>query len=503
VTARRLPILHPGWVLAAACLVLHAFVNQRYGIFRDELYFIVCGRSPDWGYVDQPPLVPLIAAFCDRIAPGSLTVMRGLAAILAAGLVWATVGLTRTLGGRDFAQWTAGLATLLAPIALVWGFFLSTDIFLPLAWLACAALLIRMLNTGDYRGWLPFGIVVGFALWSKYLILFNLLALAVALPFSPLRRSLITPWPYLGALIALTIAAPNIAWQWQHGWPFLELGAAGANGKNVQLSLPAYLGAEIILLNAGAAVVWIAGLAATLFSPRWRLYRLFSLQWAALMLIEVALHGKDYYAASLYPPLFAIGAAAIENFVSAGAVRGAVVLLVVGIGLIGAPIAVPILPIDTFIAYERALGAKPPQEENRALADLPQTLADQFGWREMAKAVGDAYRGLPEADREKAVFLAWNYGEAAAIDVLGDGLPPAISGHNNYFLWGPRGHDGSVLIVLLRHPESASTHCGHIEVVGKIDTPYAMPDETGLAVAICRNDKTSLIADWPRFKNYN
>jgi hypothetical protein len=121
----------------------------------------------------------------------------------------------------------------------------------------------------------------------------------------------------------------------------------------------------------------------------------------------------------------------------------------------------------------------------------------------MAKAVGDAYRGLPEADREKAVFLAWNYGEAAAIDVLGDGLPPAISGHNNYFLWGPRGHDGSVLIVLLRHPESASTHCGHIEVVGKIDTPYAMPDETGLAVAICRNDKTSLIADWPRFKNYN
>jgi hypothetical protein len=364
-------------------------------------------------------------------------------------------------------------------------------------------LLIRMLRTGDQRGWIPFGIIVGFALWSKYLILFNLVALALALPFTPLRRALTTRWPYLGALIALMIIAPNLVWQWRHDWPFLELGAAGANGKNVALSLPDYLWSQVVLLNPGAAVVWIAGLAALAFSPRWRLYRLFALQWAALMLIEVALHGKDYYAASLYPPLFAFGAVAIEALVLPVAVRGALMAVVLTVGLIGLPMALPVLPIDTFIAYQTALGAKPVARERGDLAALPQTFADMFGWREMAKAVSDAYWALPADDRAKAVFGGRNYGEAAAVDVFGDRLPPSISGHNNYFLWGPRGHDGEVLILLTRHPDEDKKDYASVEIAGKIENPYAMPYETNLFVVVCRNRKSSLIADWPKLKNYN
>jgi hypothetical protein len=392
---------------------------------------------------------------------------------------------------------------MLAPIQLIEGLFLFTDLFLPLAWIGCSALLIRMLRTGDQRGWIPFGVIVGFALWSKYLILFDLVALALALPFMPLRRALLTRWPYLGAMIALIIIAPNLIWQWRHDWPFIELGAAGANGKNMAMSLPAYLWSEVMLLNPGAAIVWIAGLAAVTFSPKWRLYRLFSLQWAALMLIEVASHGKDYYAASLYPPLFAFGAAAIESLVVPVAVRGVLVAIVIAVGLIGMPMAIPVLPIATFIAYQDALGAKPVAREQGDLAALPQTFADMFGWREMAKAVSDVYWVLPAEERAKAVFGGRNYGEAAAVDVFGDRLPPSISGHNTYFLWGPRGHDGEVIILLTHNPDDERREYASVEIAGKIENPYAMPYETNLSIVVCRNRKSSLIADWPQFKNYN
>lgn len=411
--------------------------------------------------------------------------------------------LVRLLDGKIFAQWLAGLCVLLAPFDLSQGLLLVTDLVQQLAWLGCSAVLIVILRTGEQRRWLVIGAIVGLSLWSKYLLLFDLVALAAVMPFTPLRRAFITPWPYLAGVVALAVAAPNILWQWHHDWPFLEIGANGASGKNVALSLPAYLWSEIVLFNPAAAIVWIAGLAAVAFSPRWRLYRVFALQYAVFIAIEVATHGKDYYAASLYPTLFAFGAAAIEGSVSRLALRGALVVVIAGVGALAAPMAIPILPVDRFIAYERALGYAPSPMEHRELGVLPQIYADMFGWREMAALVSKAYWALPEGERAKAVFTGNNYGEAAAVDVLGDRLPPSISGHNQYFLWGPRGHDGEVVIRLARDPERVKEAYAGVEVVGKLDSPYAMPDENHLFVVVCRGRKSSLIADWPQFKNYN
>lgn len=137
------------------------------------------------------------------------------------------------------------------------------------------------------------------------------------------------------------------------------------------------------------------------------------------------------------------------------------------------------------------------------LSALPQLYADMFGWREMAQQVSQAYWTLPEDERAKAVFAGNNYGEAAAVDVFGDRMPRSISGHNNYFIWGPRGHDGSVIIRLTGKPEALREAYAQIHIVGKIESPYAMPDETNLFVVVCRNRKSSLIEDWSQFKNYN
>jgi 4-amino-4-deoxy-L-arabinose transferase-like glycosyltransferase len=502
-TTTRAPWLtHPAVILGALALVIHAIANQHYDFFRDELYFIVCGRHPAWGYVDQPPLVPLIAGFADWAAPGSLLALRAMPALLSAATIAATVVLVRRLGGAIFAQWLAGLCVLLAPFNLTLGLLLVTDLFLPLAWIGCSLVLIDIVRTGDQRRWLIIGAIAGFALWSKYLILFNLVALAAVMPFTPLRRAFATPWPYLAALLAALIVAPNLLWQWSHGWPFLEIGAHGASGKNIAMSLPQYLLSEVVLFGPTAAIVWIAGLAALAFSARWQLYRVFALQYAVFILIEVVLHGKDYYAASLYPTLFAFGAVAIEAAVSRVALRGALVAIVVAVGMLAAPMALPLLPVDRFIAYERALGYTPAPMETRALSVLPQLYADMFGWREMARQVSRAYWALSEDERAKAVFAGGNYGETAAVDVFGDRMPPSISGHNNYFIWGPRGHDGSVMIVIGGDYRQMVSLFRSVEKVGTTDARYAMPYETGQPIYVLRGLKGPMAVLWPTLKRY-
>ena len=125
-----------------------------------------------------------------------------------------------------------------------------------------------------------------------------------------------------------------------------------------------------------------------------------------------------------------------------------------------------------------------------------------FGWREMAASIGAVYRGLPAADRSRAVFFGQNYGEAAAIDLFGQGLPPAISGHNNYFIWGPRGHDGSVIIVIGGDLAEKKTQFRSVEQAGFIDTPYAMPYETGKPIYVLRDAKVPLDTMWPELKHY-
>jgi 4-amino-4-deoxy-L-arabinose transferase-like glycosyltransferase len=493
---------HPALVLGLVAVSLHAWVNGRYGYFRDELYFIICGRHPDWGYVDQPPLVPWLAATADYLAPGSLRLLRAIPALMSAATIAATLFLVRQLEGRAFAQWVAGLCVLLAPVNLALGTLFTTDAFLSFAWTVCAVLIVRILRTGNHRLWLCLGVVAGLVLWSKYLIVLNFAALAIVLPITPLRRGLATPWPYLGVLAAIVIISPNLAWQWRHGWPFLELAHNGSLYKNVALRPTDYLGQQILLLNPLAAPVWIAGLAALAASARRRLYRVFALQYVALIAIAVLLHGKDYYAASLYPPLFAFGAAAIEVWLAKPLLRGALAGGIVLSGVLAAPMAIPLMPVDTLIAYEGAVGFRPTFGEKAALGALPQTFADMFGWRDMAARVSAAYWALPAEDRAKATFYANNYGEAAAIDMFGDRLPPAISGHNNYFLWGPRGHDGSVLIGLARNLDQARSRCDAIVPVDRIESPYAMPYETGLFIVVCRGWKGSLIDDWPSLKMY-
>jgi 4-amino-4-deoxy-L-arabinose transferase-like glycosyltransferase len=497
--------LRPSLLLAAVSLLLHALANGHYGIFRDELYFIICGDRPDWGYVDQPAVVPLLASWSHAVFGDFLLGFRLLPALVMSATVALTAEFTRALGGGRFAQWLAGLCVLLAPIFLVQGAIFSTDTFQPLTWLALGWLLVRLQQTGDERWWLAFGAVAGFSLNTKYLIAFYLIALAVGLLATPQRRSLRHPWIYLGALLAALMVLPNVLWQHAHGWPFIELGKAAAGGKNIEMSPLEFLVQQAFVTGFVAAIVWLCGLWACLVRPRLTVARAFPIAWLALLLVFDLTHGKDYYPAAIYPTLLAFGAVRIEEWIQNAAARVGVLVGTVALAAAAVPLALPLLPVDVFIRYQSALGVKPGTGEHQVLAQLPQHYADMFGWREMADQIASVYRSLPPQDRARAVFFGNNYGEAAAIDVFGRrlGLPPAISGHNNYYLWGPRGHDGSVIIIIGGSTKHYAELFGSIEIAGRITNPYAMPYETDKPIYVLRNMKMRLEDFWPKVKSYN
>ncbi|MEI9984334.1 MAG: glycosyltransferase family 39 protein [Aliidongia sp.] len=504
---RLLPLCaaRPALILGLATLALHLWANGGYDYFRDELYFIVCGQHLAWGYVDQPPLVPLIARLARMLFGDSLLGLRLVPALADAALVALSAEAARRLGGGSFARWLAGLAVLAAPVFRVDGLLLSTDSLQPLTWLAAALAIIAATERKRPGAWYALGVLTGIALLDKYMIAFFLAAAGIGLLLTRERRALARPAPWLAGGLALLIVLPNLWWQQSRGWPFLELGAAAAGGKNLTYSPLAWLGQEMLLMSPLTAPIWLAGLAGFATWPRLARMRWLAIAWFVLMAMMLLVHGKPYYPAGIYPILFAGGAVVIEAAIRNGAGRAAIAGVTVLGGLVTLPFALPILPVDDFIAYEQAIGLKPQTGEKQALGALPQYYADMFGWREMAATVGRAYQALPPDDQARAVFFGNNYGEAAAVDLFGGPwrLPPAISGHNSYYLWGPDGHDGSVVLLFSRRSHEAMLeYCDTAEPVGQTDAPHAMPFETGLTLWLCRGSKPPLQERWPALKHY-
>jgi len=301
----------PELVLGLATLALHLWVNGSYGYFRDELYFIVCGRHPAWGYTDQPPLTPLIAWASDEVFH-SLRGLRVVPAIAAAAMVALTAHAARLLGGGLYARWLAGLAALGGGALQVFGVLLTTDWLQPLAWLAIAVCIIKAEQDDEPRWQLAAGVIAGVAFLAKYTVALYLVSLAAGLLATAERRLLARWQSWAAALIALAIAAPNLAWQAASGWPFAAYTAVLAAEKNIALSPGSFLLQEVLTLGPASAPVWIAGVAAFAFWPRFSPYRWVAASWVLLVAAAVVGSGRPYYIAPAYPLLMAGGAVALE-----------------------------------------------------------------------------------------------------------------------------------------------------------------------------------------------
>jgi len=492
--------------LGAAAFVLHALVAGRYDLFRDELYFIVCGRHPALGYVDQPPVIPLLAAAGYALGH-SVWVMRLPVALAAGGLAWLAVRFARQMGGGGLAGAGAAMAVTLAPMLMGLGATLNTTTFDPLAWTAIAACLAHAVRTGDPRSlWLAGGIA-GVDLEIKYALVFWGISLVVGLALTPERRLLARAQLWQGLALAALIAAPSLAWQALNGAPFLEL-AAAARDKNADTPLPAFLLNQVLVMNPLLAPVWITGVIAPFRMSRLRPYRFLSLAFLTCAALVIATHGKDYYLAAAYPAMFVIGAVAIAEGLGGPVMRTLTALGGAGAVAFSAaisPIVLPVLPTAQLRAYVRALPVQPQQQERSFRGTLlPQVFADQLGWRDFTSQVLDAWRRIPAADRARTSVKMDNYGEAAALEVYAPPgtTPPPLSGHNQYFLWGLRGQAPVNLLVVQDHPERLAPYCRDTKILGHTDSPDAMAYENGKAIVFCRGLRVDLRAFWPQLKSY-
>jgi 4-amino-4-deoxy-L-arabinose transferase and related glycosyltransferases of PMT family len=442
--------------IAVFSFALHMFANGRYGYFRDEFDYIICGRHPGWGYVDQPPLLPILSRIFIAIFGDSLRSVRLLPALSASALIILTAAVTRELGGKRFALILSAITILIAPIYLSGGSLLTSNCDLEvLLWTGCVFCAILAVRRNQPHYWLWFGVIAGIGLQEKYSILILGFAIVIGLLPTRQRAVFLNKWIWLGGAAAFLIFLPNLLWNVANHWPFVELMRnIRAAGRDVVLSPWQYFSQQALLLHHLSTPVWVTGVVAFLIAARFRPLRFLGWTYLISFAVFVLLKGKNYYLAPIYPVYLAAGSVMIDSAIDASRQRWvkpllAFILIVGGAAL--APIVLPILPIDEFISYMHRLPIKLPRSEHSHMrVALPQHYADQFGWNEIVDEVVVAWNQIPPDQRKDCGVMAQNYGQAGAIDFLGPkfGLPPALSGHQSWWLWGPRGYSGNCLIVL-------------------------------------------------------
>jgi hypothetical protein len=496
-------------IAAFATFVLHLAANPHYGYFRDELYFIICGFHPAWGYVDQPPVVPLLAAG-SQLFGHSLVLLRALPAIFAAGGVYVTCRLANELRGGTFAAVVATLAFLAAGVLESFGMKVGPDMVGLWLWPLAALYVLRVAGGADPRWWLAAGACIGVALESKYSAIFFALAVVAGLALTPQRSALRSRWFFAGVGVAVALALPNFLWQALHGFPMWELLRNGQNGKNVVAGPGLFLFQQLLLTNLFASPVWIAGLIWLLAN---RAARFLGYAYVLLIAMMIALHAKHYYPADIYPILMAAGGVACERWTRRAVIlRPLLVAALVAAALFFIPFSLPILSERAMLDYSgfvsrtlRVNRSTMATERFRSSA-LPEDWADMHGWPELAAAVARIYDGLPPVERAQAAIVASNYGEAAAIDFFGGryGLPPALSGHNNYWLWGTHGYSGNVVI-------DVNGDCGRSDFPGlfrsarlveRLRSPWVISYEQNIPISLCSGITQPLSALWPELRHY-
>jgi Dolichyl-phosphate-mannose-protein mannosyltransferase len=492
-------------VLAALCgakLLLHLATSvQRYGYFRDELYYLDMARHLDWGYVDAAPLIAIYARLALWLG-GSLAALRILPALAGTTLVALTILIARELGGGRYAQFLAGLAVLLAPGILVMDSLLTMNAFEPLFWMGGTLVLVRALRTGDARLWPWFGVLVGLGLENKHSTLLFGFAVFAALLLTRERRAFRRPWIWIAGAIALVLFLPNLVWQYRHHFPTIEdLQNVRREGKNVALSPAAFLKQQVVAMHPFLFPVWLAGLVFFLRDRRWRVLGLTFVVFFAAM---AASHAKDYYVFPIYPMAFAGGAAAIEEWTAGRRIwRTAVATILIAGGVITLPLSTWMLSPERYVAYLNALGIHPQKAEVHHEGLLPQPIGDQFGWPELVRDVAAIYRSLPPEEQARTGIFTGNYGEAGAINWFGPalGLPHAWSRHQNHWYWGPPKEDYRNLIVLQWSLDDVRDNCRSFEAFPH-ESRFGMAEEN-VPIYLCRDAEFDLRKIWWHSHHWN
>lgn len=474
----------------AALAVLLGATSQWYGFHRDELYFRML--DPAWGYVDQPPLTPLIARAITALVdePWALRIPAILAAVAA---VLVLVLIAREAGGGRRAQSVAAWAAASASLPMVFGHIFVTASIDLVVWPLVALFTMRALLRGDGRWWLAVGLVTGLATYNKLLVVLLVAGIGIGLLALGPWRVLRSPWLWAGVGLAVVIALPNLLYQVANDLPQLRMGAALAedtDGAGRILTLP-FL---VLLVGPPLVPIWIAGLVALFRRPAWRPIRLFAVAFAVVVVATIAGGAQPYYPVGIVEVLLALGAVPTAEWMRTTARRALVWSGVALNAVVSALIALPLLPLAL-------VGTSP-------FAAINQTVGDSIGWPTYVAQVAAVVHGAGssgEADASSAppVVITSNYGEAGAIARYGAefGLDPdaVYSGHNAlWFQARPPDSASDVVFVGLPARRLAGDFAS-CRTEGQLDNGVDVDnEEQSIPITLCTGRTTGWDELWPR-----
>lgn len=459
-------------------------LSSRYGPHRDELYFVAAGHHPQWGYPDQPPLTPLIAAAADTLAPGSMLALRALSAVMAGVVVLLTADLARALGGDRRAQLLAAVVTGTGAGVLAIGHLLSTATPDLLAWTVVVRLVVATLQHDRPRLWLAVGLTLGIGLENKHLVGFLAAGLVVGIAVTPAtRHHLRSPWAWAAAAVAVALWLPNLLWQAQHGWPQLELAGDIRDEYRTPGGTIELIGFQVLMLNPLGALLAAIGARGAWRRPEWAFFRPVPIAYGVLLVVFAVTGGKNYYLLGLLPPLAAAGSVVVADRRSPTAVRRFTALVAVT-ALFPVPALLPVLPVA-------ALDAS-------FYPALNEDGLETIGWPSVVDTVRGVLDDLPAADRRTAVVVTQNYGQAGALLRYGIDAP-VFSGHNGFGDWGPPTSDGPVLYVGGDDPPDSDQLAG-CRQAATLDTGVDN-EEDGHRVWVCTGPAGSWAQAWPKIRH--
>jgi Dolichyl-phosphate-mannose-protein mannosyltransferase len=497
----------PPWpgiaLIAAAAVAVEIAVSARYGYVRDELYFLSAGQHLAFGYVDQPPLTPVLARITAALTGNTLVGLRILAALALAALVVMTAAMSRRLGAGRTGQLLAALAAATCGEYLGAMHELTTTTPDLVFWAITLLLAMQLLASQDRRWWVAIGGCVGVGSEAKWNIGFLVAALAAGFLFTDARRLLRSRYLLIGGLIAAALAAPDVVWQAAHGWPGLDVFRAlqteAAHNRAV------YWPAQIVYTGVVLTPIWVTGAVWSLRSAAARRFRPVAIACVVVIALQFVLGGKAYYPGAAFTFLLAAGCVPLERRLAARTPRAAhgwPGRLVTPAVLAGAAMvagALPAAPVALSVLPARALHTVPLQKLNY---DLAETIA----WPKLVALVAQEYDSLPTARRRQTTILAGNYGEAGAIERYGPGadLPQAFSGANNFWLWGPPPAADSAAIAVNVDPVLLRREFAHVRQVATFWNGLGVSDdEQGAPIFIATGLRSSWAQAWPAFRNYS
>lgn len=485
--ARR-PLLAVASIMTAVELV----AASRYGFHRDELYFLECARHLSWGYVDQPPLVPGVARLVLAVFGASVFWLRFLPAVAGGAAVAMTALTARHLGGGRRAQLVSAVGAAASTQDLAAFHLLSTTAFDLLFWSTITYLFTRLVTSDDPRWWLLIGAAFGAALLNKlnvgYLAIGAVTGLAVCHRWSLLRSW----WLAAGAAAAAAIFSPDVAWNATHHWAQVAMLQSLHRENSTLAASLAFIPAQFIVVGPVLAWVWLPGLRRLLHHPHGRPL---GIAYLVLLVIYTLAGAKPYYLAGMYYALFAGGGLYLEERLAAPrpvALRNRIAAITLG-AVVALPLTLPVLPAS-------ALATGP--WEGAINKDLSATV----GWPDLTRQVAHIASTLPLTERERLVIYTGDYGAAGAIDLYGPAyrLPEAISGHNNFWWWGPADAPNRSTTIAVNLPRSyLLTIFTHVQRAGTVSTPRGVwSEERDDPIWICTRQRQTWAEAWPAARHY-